>query len=82
MEFKDFLGANIYSFTRHIGSTKYIIENSEIVFKEVDKRFQFMQPTPKHSKVFDKFITLDIETRIINDEFVPYCICLYDGEKA
>lgn len=82
MEFKDFLGSSITSFSRLIGSTKYIIENSEIVFKEVNKRFQYMQPTPKHSKIFEKFITLDIETRILDGEFIPYCICLYDGDKA
>lgn len=82
MEFKDLLGSNITTFTRHIGSTKYVIEDGNIVFKEVNKRFQYMQPTPKHSKIFEKFITLEFETRTLDGEFIPYCICLYVGEKA
>ena len=49
--------------------------------KEVTKKYQYIQPTNKHSKPFNKFITLDIETRTIDGVFIPYCICIYDGQK-
>ena len=82
MTFKDKLGINLESFIREIGSTKFYIENGKIVFKETIKKFQFMQPSSKHGKIFSKFVTLDIETRTINGIFVPYCISLFDGKKA
>lgn len=82
LEFKDLLGANVNSFTRVIGNTKFIIENSRIVLKEITKKFQYMQVSVKHDRKFEKFITLDIETRTINGVFIPYCISLYDGKKA
>ena len=81
LEFKDILGKAVDTFTRIIGSSKYYIEEGKITLKEVTKKYQYIQPTNKHSKPFNKFITLDIETRTIDGVFVPYCICLYDGKK-
>ena len=81
IEFRDFLGKAVDTFNRVIGSSKYYIEEGKITLKEVTKKYQYIQPTNKHSKPFNKFITLDIETRTIDGVFIPYCICLYDGQK-
>jgi len=40
-----------------------------------------LKTTKKDKKIINKFITLDIETRIDNYEHVPYCICYFDGKK-
>lgn len=82
LEFKEYLGITNTTFTRVIGSTKYCIENSKLVFKEVSKKFQYMEKTSTHEKPFTKFITLDIETRSIDGVLTPYCISLYDGIKS
>ena len=82
LEFKDILGKAVDTFTRIIGSSKYYIEEGKITLKEVTKKYQYIQPTNKHSKPFNKFITLDIETRTIDNKMVPYCICLFDGRKS
>ena len=54
----------------------------KLKLKLVQKRFQFMQVTAKQSSFFEKFITLDIETRLVNNDFVPYCISLYEPQST
>ena len=29
----------------------------------------------------NKFITLDVETMVVDGEHIPYCVCLYDGKN-
>lgn len=40
-----------------------------------------MKPLAKAKSKFIKFITLDIETRTIDNKLTPFCICFYDGLK-
>lgn len=91
LKFQDFLGNNIYNFTRIIGSTTSVIKDGKIVFKETNKKVQYIEPINKQEKLFTKFITifpgthagkLDIEAKTIDGVFIPYCISLYDGKKA
>ena len=50
MKFQDLLGNNVYNFTRIMGSTTSIIKDGKIVFKETNKKIQYIQPTNKHEK--------------------------------
>jgi hypothetical protein len=41
-----------------------------------------MQIIKKEKKLIDKFITLDIETMVVNGVHIPYNICFYDGVQS
>lgn len=42
--------------------------------------FKFIKPLKPSTKNFTKFITFEIETRTIDNQMVPYCICIFDGK--
>jgi hypothetical protein len=37
---------------------------------------------PKNNKVSNKFITMDIETVMVENKHIPYLLCWYDGKKT
>lgn len=67
------------NFTRKVKNMEYIYKDSQIVIKMDHKNFNFIKSLSKAKKNFVKFITLDIETRTIDNIMIPYCICYYDG---
>lgn len=43
---------------------------------------RYIKPKRGSKKIDKKMVTLDIETRVINNEHIPYLICYYDGNEA
>ena len=70
---------SVNNFTRKIKNMVYIFNNNKISIKFENKQFKFIKPLKPAKKNFTKFLTFDIETRNINNQLTPYCICIYDG---
>ena len=78
--FKDeFFNENTY--IRYLDSYVYIVENNKITFKSTQRKVQYIQPL-KPQKPSQNYLVFDLETRLINNVMVPYCISFYDGKKA
>jgi hypothetical protein len=54
-------------------------EQGELILKTIKYKTDFIKPTKKDKKLINKFITFDIETRVQDNEHIPYAICYYDG---
>jgi hypothetical protein len=78
----DFYGSNSSSFIRVIDNQKFIVSNGVIVFKSVIRRSKFISKLALEKVIRTQFLTLDIETRMINNIHTPYCISIFDGNKA
>jgi hypothetical protein len=89
-EFKDYINDpnNMGTFTRIINGHEYTLPlgqfqiNNELVLKKLIRKTSFIKTIKQDKNLSNKFLTLDIETRVINDIITPYCISIYDGNKA
>ena len=46
------------------------------------RKTKFIKPIKSNKTITNKFITLDIETRVINKSILPYSISYYDGAQS
>ena len=71
-------------FIRKFKDMEYYIEkNTEKTLLTIYRyKTDHIKPIKKETLLNNKYITLDIETMVISDEHVPYCVCVYDGEKT
>jgi hypothetical protein len=73
-------------FIRIIGKSTIHYENGEIVLYKIEKKttgcFATTKILPKIIKPSNKFITMDLETILINNVHIPYLLCWYDGNKS
>jgi hypothetical protein len=81
IKFKDFkLDEN--KFIRIIDNKKfYFVNNQQILFTKETKT-KFISKTNRSKVLINNFITLDIETYIKNNILIPFCISIYDGNRA
>jgi DNA polymerase type B, organellar and viral len=56
---------------------KYV--NGQVVLKTKSVVFNYIAKIKKEPMLKDKFITMDLETRVINGNMYVYCCCIYDG---
>jgi hypothetical protein len=68
-------------FIRFIGKSTIHYENGEKVLYKIEKKTSGItkKVLPKNIKLSNKFITMDLETILINNIHVPYLLCWYDG---
>jgi hypothetical protein len=59
---------------------EYIFEQGKLVLKKVEKKVQFLKNTRKSGFLSDKFINMDLETRVIDEVMTSYCVSIYDGK--
>lgn len=78
----DYFGKDSNNFTRVIGKQTFIITNGEVNFKRVEIKTKFITKIAKDKVLSNNILTLDIETRIINNVHSPYCISFFDGTSA
>jgi hypothetical protein len=71
---------DLNSFTRIIKNQQYIIKNSELIVKKLVRKTSFLKPIKQDIFLSDNYLVMDIETKDINNEKVPYCVSIYDGE--
>lgn len=79
--FVDTFGINNESFLRKYKNEELLIINGQIKLKKVVKNVSYIESIKKAKKISHKFITLDIETKVIDNVLVPYCICMFDGKN-
>ena len=81
---------NLNSFTRYIGSNEYYFVDGELVLKLNPRKISFLEKLNLIKKrkdkkidpvIDEKFITLDIETQVINGIIKPILICVFDGKN-
>lgn len=70
---------NLGSFIRTIKDHTYIYKDSKLIVKKIVRKTNFLKSKALAKKISSKFITLDIETRVVNNIIVPICISFYDG---
>ena len=82
LEYQDSDIINHDTFIRSVGTRVLHYVDGIIKFKTIKRQTTFMQKRSA-DKVFNKnnIFTMDIETRTINGEMVPFCVCIYDGKK-
>jgi hypothetical protein len=82
-----------YIFARTIKNSEFYVKvflkksldeiiDGEILLKTIKYKTEHMQITKKENKITNKFITLDIETMVLNGVHIPYNICFFDGYKS
>ena len=83
LTYKDIMSepGNLSTFTRIINKQTYYFKDGILILKKIKKSLPFLTNLKKSNILSDKFMTMDIETRVINDKMIPYCISLYDGEN-
>ena len=80
IKFKDtFIREN--KFTRTIANKKIYFENGEQILLTSEIKTKFIKQSTKSKNLVNNFITIDIETYIVNSLLTPYLICFYDGEN-
>jgi DNA polymerase type B, organellar and viral len=72
---------DINKFVRIIGNKKYYFENREQFLLSSEIKTKFISKSSKSKNLVNNFITIDIETYIINGLMTPYLICFYDGKN-
>jgi hypothetical protein len=72
---------NENSFIRIIGKSTIHYINGEIALYKIEKKTRGITKKilPKNNQLNNKFITMDLETILINNVHVPYLLCWYDG---
>src|SRR5260370_110100 len=72
---------NDNKFIRIIDNKKYYFENGEQFLLTSELKTKFISKTKKSKDLVNNFITIDIETYIVDGLMTPYLICFYDGKN-
>ena len=68
-------------FIRRIGNRVYHIKDNKITNVETIKKVYPIKPTLIKMVFDNKFITMDIETLLIDNTHIPYLIAFYTGKN-
>lgn len=84
LSFKDVMNhkEDLSSFTRHLKNQEYVFIEGELVIKKIKKGVKFLSKLKRNMYNSKNFITMDLETRIINEEMTSYCVVIYDGKLS
>ena len=72
---------NLNTFKRIIDNQTYYFKDGELLVKKLIRKTSFLKSIDCDKKFNNKFMTMDIETRLINNVITPYSICFFDGFK-
>jgi DNA polymerase type B, organellar and viral len=73
---------NLGTFKRKINNQEYFFIDGELIVKKLDRKTKFIKGIKNDKEIISNFITLDIETRVINNVIKPYCVCYFDGAQT
>lgn len=80
ISYKDILNDN-NGFIREIGNNKFYYDNENKLYLTITKKAErYIKTKSCSNRVSNKFITLDIETKLINNNHIPYLISYFDGK--
>lgn len=82
LSFKDIMNDNydLTTFTREFKNQYYRFIEGELKLKKVYKKVSFITNTLRKMYLTSYYITMDLETRIINNKMTAYCVSIYDGK--
>ena len=66
-------------FTREIGKSIYHFRNKELILIKQIRKTKPINKTKVAKSLDVKFITMDLETVLIDNTHIPYLLCWYDG---
>ena len=69
-------------FARIYQDTQEVYNSGIRVLVQKRKKVRYFTNLPKCKSLSEYFITMDLETKNIEDVLVPYCVSIYDGKKA
>ena len=69
-------------FIRYHDDNIFMIEDGKVIFKSIRRKVSHIPTRKVHKRLSNKFLTFDLETRLINNIMVPYCISISDGYKS
>lgn len=83
LTFKDTMNdkSNLSTFTRIVKNHKYIFEDGELILKKIKKKVSFLSKIKRNMNNSKNFITMDLETRVINEIMSSYCVSIYEGKE-
>src|SRR5271156_660750 len=84
LEFTDTIieKGKLNSFTRKLKNHEYIFIDGNLILKKIHKQVKFIKKIISQSFISKNFVTMDLETRVIDGIMTPYCVSSYDGKKA
>ena len=74
--------SNPCSFVRIINDSLYVYDNSIRKLSLNRKITKYFNTLKKCKRFTYNFITMDLETKNINGNLIPYCVSIFDGKKA
>lgn len=83
-EFIDIIedSSNLNNFIRIIKNQLIVYNNKEVVYNQNRHSVKYFTKVKTCDDLFRKIITMDIETKNIEGNLVPYCICIFDGKDS
>lgn len=81
LTYKDIVTEN-NNFIREIGKNTFYYYNNKLEVITVKKSNRFIKNQTRRYKINNKFLTLDIETKLIDNCHVPYLISYFDGRNS
>nr|YP_025890.1 DNA-directed DNA polymerase [Moniliophthora perniciosa]AAQ74286.1 DNA-directed DNA polymerase [Moniliophthora perniciosa] len=83
LSFKDTMNDkyDLSTFNRKFKNQEYFFQEGELVLNKIEKKVQFLTKTKRNMYNSKKFITMDLETRVINEVMTSFCVSLYDGKN-
>lgn len=81
LSFEDHMTDNtdLNSFKRIIKNNEYIFDNGIMILKKNIKKTKFIKPLKLHENISTKIMTMDLETKVINNIMNVYSCSIYDG---
>jgi hypothetical protein len=81
--FKDIMNdkRDLSYFTRILSNQEYIFEDGQLKLKKAVQKVPFLTKLKANTYNSKAFITMDLETRVINNVMTSYCVSIYDGKQ-
>jgi len=70
------------SFVRIYNNNLFVFEKGNLVYYQKRKKAKYFKNLKKDKYLSENFLTMDLETKIINGTLEPYCVSIFDGKKA
>lgn len=83
LEFRDIIieKGKLGSFERILNNHRYTFIDEVCVFKTIKKETKFLKSIEETPFINNNFITMDLETRTIDNIMSPYAVSIYDGTE-
>ena len=82
LKFRDKLidSNNLKTFIRHVNNKEYQFENGDLICKSKIYNLPKIKTLKRQPYLIHRFLTLDIETKVVDNVITPYAISYFDGK--